>query len=186
MRIIAGSARGRKLYAPAGEDTRPTAERIREALFNILGSRVWDAHVLDLFGGTGAMALEAMSRGAARCVIVDNNRAAIQAIERNARAVLGEEDIRRARILRMDYRSAIGGLAGDRFDLVFLDPPYRMLDSYQDAMRRLCDAGALAEGAVCVLEYARGSQVAVPENFEVYDTRGYGETAVDLARLREG
>ena len=186
MRIIAGSARGRKLFAPAGEDTRPTADRIREALFNILGSRVWDARVLDLFGGTGAMALEALSRGAARAVIVDANRAAIQAIRRNAEAVLGEALAERARIIRADYRSAIGGLQGERFELVFLDPPYRMLDSYPDALRRLRAADALAPEAVLVLERAREAALALPEEFEVYDTRAYGETAVDFARLREG
>ena len=92
MRIIAGSARGRRLFAPAGEDTRPTADRIRESLFNILGSRVWDARVLDLFGGTGAMSLEALSRGAQRAVIADIDRAAIRAIERNAQAVLGWQE----------------------------------------------------------------------------------------------
>ena len=186
MRIVAGNARGRKLFAPAGEDTRPTAERIREALFNILGARVWDARVLDLFSGTGAMALEAMSRGAARCVIVDANRAAVQAILRNARAVLGEDYAARARVLRQDYRGALGTLAGERFDLVFLDPPYRLLDSYPDALRRLCAAGQLAEDAVCVLEYARGARPDIPDEFEAFDTRAYGETAVDLVRLREG
>ena len=186
MRIIAGSARGRKLFAPAGEDTRPTAERIREALFNILGSRVWDARVLDLFGGTGAMALEALSRGAAWAVIVDANRAAIQAIRRNAEAVLGEALAESARIIRADYRSAIGDLRGERFELVFLDPPYRMLDSYPDALRRLRAADALAPEAVLVLERARDARLALPEEFEVYDTRVYGETAVDFARLREG
>lgn len=70
MRIISGDAKGRKLFAPTGDETRPTADRIRESLFNIIGSRIWDAEVLDLFGGTGAMALEALSRGAAHAVIV--------------------------------------------------------------------------------------------------------------------
>lgn len=186
MRIIAGSARGRKLFAPAGEETRPTADRIRESLFNILGPRVWDARVLDLFGGTGAMALEALSRGAARAVIVDANRAAIQAIHRNAQAVLGEDAASRARILRADYRSAIAALAGERFDLVFLDPPYRMVESYAEAMRRLLAADALAEDALFLLERARGAAVPVPEAFEIFDVRAYGETAVDFARLREG
>ena len=182
MRIIAGSARGRKLFAPAGEDTRPTAERIREALFNILGSRVWDARVLDLFGGTGAMGLEALSRGAARVVIVDSSRAAIQAIRRNAQAVAGETLAERVKVLRADYRSAIGALGGERFDLVFLDPPYRMLDSYADAMARLRAADALAEDAVLLLERARDASVPLPEGFRICDTRAYGETAVDFAR----
>ena len=117
MRIISGDARGRKLFAPAGEDTRPTADRIRESLFNIIGTRVFDAQVLDLFGGTGAMALEALSRGAAHAVIVDVAREAIQAIERNAQGVLKDDLPRRARIIRSDYRTAIGTLGG-RIDSV--------------------------------------------------------------------
>ena len=88
MRIISGEARGRKLVAPAGEETRPTSDKVRGSLFNIIGARVYDAQVLDLFGGTGAMALEALSRGAEHAVIVDSAREAIQAIERNAEAVL--------------------------------------------------------------------------------------------------
>ena len=83
MRIISGEARGRKLVAPAGEETRPTSDKVRGSLFNIIGARVYDAQVLDLFGGTGAMALEALSRGAEHAVIVDSAREAIQAIEAN-------------------------------------------------------------------------------------------------------
>ena len=108
MRIIAGEAKGRKLYAPGGEDTRPTADRIRESVFGILGPRVVGARVLDLFGGTGALALEALSRGAARATIVDASVKAISCIRRNAEAVLGE-DLSRADILRADYRKAIDG-----------------------------------------------------------------------------
>ena len=137
MRIISGDARGRKLFAPSGEDTRPTADRIRESLFNILSNRVWDAEVLDLFGGTGAMALEALSRGAAHAVIVDSDREAIRAIQRNAEGVLKDALNERAKIIRADYRAAIDAMPEVRFDLVFLDPPYRMTDAYADALTRL-------------------------------------------------
>lgn len=181
MRIISGDARGRKLFAPAGEDTRPTADRIRESLFNIIGSRVYDAQVLDLFGGTGAMALEALSRGAARAVIVDMAREAIQSIDRNARAVL-RDDLSRVRILRADYRSAIGSLTGTSFDLVFLDPPYRMVEAYGDALARLRSIGALAEDCLIVLERARDRIVPLPKGFVSFDTRHYGATSVELVR----
>ena len=125
MRIIAGEAKGRKLYAPGGEDTRPTADRIRESVFGILGSRTQGARVLDLFGGTGALALEALSRGATGATIVDSNVKAVACIRRNAEAVLGAECSARAEIIRADYRKAIERLTG-AYDLVFLDPPYRM------------------------------------------------------------
>ena len=90
MRIIGGSARGRRLFAPPGENTRPTADRVREALFNILAARLDGARVLDLFGGSGALALEALSRGAAWAVIGDKNPGAVNVIRRNALSVLGE------------------------------------------------------------------------------------------------
>ncbi len=186
MRIISGDARGRRLYAPAGEETRPTADRVREALFNILGARVRGARVLDLFGGTGAMALEALSRGAAHAVVVDSTRTALEAIERNARAVLGEDAVKRARIIRADYRAAIdqlaGGQAEERFDLVFLDPPYRMADAYADALTRLRAARLLEEDCRVVLERAREQVVKLPPGFERLDVRDYGKTSIEFVR----
>lgn len=182
MRIISGEARGRKLFAPAGDDTRPTADRIRESLFNIIGTRVYDAHVLDLFGGTGAMALEALSRGAEHAVIVDCAREAIQAIERNAQSVLKDEMSSRVRIIRADYRSAIGSMGGMRFDLVFLDPPYRMVDSYADALKRLKALNAIDGDTVIVVERLRETEVPLPEGFVSYDTRHYGATSVEFVR----
>ena len=122
MRIISGEAGGRTLFAPSGLDTRPTSDKIRGSMFNIIGARVVDARVLDLFGGTGALALEALSRGAEAAVIADNARQAMQVIERNARNVAGQDFDRRVRLIRADYRAAIER-AGIGFDLVFLDPP---------------------------------------------------------------
>lgn len=185
MRIISGDAKGRKLFAPTGDETRPTADRIRESLFNIIGSRIWDAEVLDLFGGTGAMALEALSRGAAHAVIVDCAKPAIQAIERNAQGVLKDEMNARAQIVQADYRTAIAGLKGRQFDFVFLDPPYRMADAYADALNRLKAISALKEGCIVLAEHAREQTIAFPEDFERFDTRGYGITAVEFLRERQ-
>ena len=182
MRIISGEARGRKLVAPAGEETRPTSDKVRGSLFNIIGARVYDAQVLDLFGGTGAMALEALSRGAEHAVIVDSAREAIQAIERNAEAVLKDEFSSRARVIRADYRSAIGMLNGMKFDLVFLDPPYRMVDAYADALRRLKEIDALSGDCLIILERQREQTIPLPDGFESFDTRSYGATSVELVR----
>ena len=186
MRIISGEAKGRTLFAPSGLDTRPTSDKLRGSLFNILSARVAGARVLDLFGGTGALALEALSRGAAFAVIADNARQAVQVIERNARNVLKEDYDHRVRVVRADYRSAIAALAGAPFDLVFLDPPYRMADAYGDALGRLSAAGMLAEDCTAVLERRRDAAVPIPEEFECIDTREYGETAVDFVRRRQG
>ena len=184
MRIIAGEAKGRTLFAPPGSQTRPTSDRIRGSLFNIIGSRVADARVLDLFGGTGALALEALSRGAESAVIADNSRAALQVIDRNARSVLKEDFEYRVRVMSSDYRSAIAALAGRMFDLVFLDPPYRMVEAYGDALSRLHAADMLAPGCLIVLERLKSAGVVLPEPFAVFDTRLHGDTAVDFVEIR--
>ena len=102
MRIISGEARGRTLFAPQGLETRPTSDKLRGSVFNIIGTRVVDARVLDLFGGTGALALEALSRGADSAVIVDNARQAMAVIERNARNVVKDDYDRRVKLIKAD------------------------------------------------------------------------------------
>ena len=182
MRIISGEAKGRALFAPSGQDTRPTSDKIRGSLFNIIGARVLDARVLDLFGGTGALALEALSRGAESAVIADNSHAAWQAIDRNARSVLKGDFEFRVQILRSDYRSAIGALEGRIFDLVFLDPPYRMTDLREvtAALRPL-----LAPDSLVVIEHKAGEMPAVGDGFEAADQRRYGAAGILMLTPRE-
>ena len=184
MRIIGGEARGRRLFAPEGMDTRPTADRTRESLFNILNARLYGAHVLDLFGGTGALALEALSRGAAFAAIADVSPAAIRAIERNAEAVLKGEKASRARILRADYRQALRALSGQRFELVFLDPPYRMAEAYGESLRMLAAGSMLSEDAVVVMERQKDVELSLPDGFEIFDSRAYRDTVIDFVRAR--
>jgi len=184
MRIISGEARGRTLFAPPGDQTRPTSDKIRGSLFNILGMNVPDARVVDLFGGTGALSLEALSRGAAHAVIIESGRQAFDVIRRNAQNVLKDELDSRAKLMKMDYRSAVAQLAGYSFDLVFLDPPYRMTDAYSDAIERLNAAGTLHDDTIIVAERHRDASVAYPEGYEIYDTRNYGETSIDFVRRR--
>lgn len=179
MRIIAGEARGRKLYAPDGVETRPTADRVRESLYNILGRRVPGAQVLDLFAGSGALALEAISRGAEFAALCDVSREAAKVIERNI-ALLRAED--KTLFIRADWREALSRLRGRRFSLVFLDPPYRMMDVYASASEALRAEGLLEAEAVLVMEHAAKSPLALPEGFEIFDERRYGETSVALIR----
>ncbi len=183
MRIISGEARGRTLFAPKGLETRPTSDKIRGSLFNIIGARVMDARVLDLFGGTGALALEALSRGAESAVIADSSREARRMIDRNARSVLKDDFELRASVMCADYRVAIGALAGRLFDLVFLDPPYRMVEAYGDALSRLYAGDMLAPGCMVVLERLKQAVVPLPKPFSVVDTRLYGDTAVDFIEI---
>jgi 16S rRNA (guanine966-N2)-methyltransferase len=179
MRIIAGEARGRKLFTPDGAETRPTADRVRESLFNILGSRVLDAQVLDLFAGSGALALEAISRGAAFAALCDMSFDAVRVIERNIALMRAEE---RTLLIRADWREALGRLRGHRFSLVFLDPPYRMLDAYTSAAEAMKAQGLLETSAVLVMEHAVKSPLTLPPGFEIFDERRYGDTAVALIR----
>jgi 16S rRNA (guanine966-N2)-methyltransferase len=172
LRIIAGSYGGRRLQAPPGTATRPTADRVREALFSILGWRVEGADVLDLFAGAGALGLEALSRGAARATFVDSAPAALRALRANL-ATLGAE----GEVVRAD---AVGWLraasAGDRqYSLVFLDPPYRRAEALGAA---LSDAlpSVLGPDALVVSESDRRAplELTIPTT----DERRYGDTLI--------
>ena len=187
MRVIAGKWRGRPLRAPRGSVTRPTSDRVRESLFNLLGSAVEGAAVLDLFGGTGALSLEALSRGSARAVLVEHDGAACSAIRENAASLGAEGGVF---LLRSDWRGALRTLAarGERFDLVFLDPPYGegMAEAAAAALGR---GNLLLPGAVVAVEEAwrRGAGFAPPAGWEILADRRYGDTRVILLRTpREG
>lgn len=150
MRIITGSARGVRLETLPGDDvTRPTAERVKEAVFSAIQFDIEGREVLDLFGGSGQMGLEALSRGAAHAMFVDATQEAIAVIRRNAeRARLSD----RCRTLISDYRSYIRKARGrDRYDLIFLDPPYAM-HALPDALARLLRAGLCKPGCILVCE----------------------------------
>lgn len=171
MRIVAGSARGRRIEAPDGSSTRPTSDRVREAMFNALGSldAVRDAEVVDLFAGSGALGLEALSRGASSVVFVEHDSAAAAVIDRNRRA-LGFEG--RSRILRSPVESALENWTGT-VDLVLADPPYRF-DAWPDLLGRV--RPHLAGGALVVVE--SGQPIALPEGWEKVRERTYGSTVV--------
>jgi 16S rRNA (guanine966-N2)-methyltransferase len=181
VRIIAGEMRGRTLYAPAGMETRPTQDKVRESLFNILRFDVANARVLDLFAGSGALALEAVSRGARSATAVDCARAAVACIRRNVEAARAQD---RVRVLPMDYRRAIEHLAaqGETFDLVFLDPPYRMENTGEIAAQ-LHRRGLLSPDCLVVIEHGLGVTPALDAAFEKTDERTYGQTQILFARL---
>ena len=175
MRIITGSARGTRLKSPVGVGTRPTADRTREALFSMLGTRVYDAQVLDLFAGTGALGLEALSRGAERAVLVDRTTHAV--MEENIRRTKMEN---RAVIRRGDVYGQLAALSqeGHTFDLIFADPPY----AHGDNARVLAavDAGALlARDGLFVLEQGAGETVIEHSGrLSLVRERGYGAARI--------
>lgn len=178
MRIIAGSARSRTILAPEGRDTRPTLDRVRENLFNILMRRVPEARVLDLFAGSGALSMEALSRGAAHATLVDIDRAAIRCIQQNITALRFTEE---TRVLPSDWKAAVTLLKqeGAKFDLIFLDPPYKMHDLTEVSQALI---PLLAEDAMVVVEHEVRTMPALYEGFDMTDTRKYGIVGVSFFR----
>lgn len=150
MRIITGSARSVKLLTLEGNEvTRPTTERVKEALFSMIQFDIEGRKVLDLFAGSGQLALEALSRGAASAVLSDIDRDACEIIKKNAQKTKLYE---KTRVLNTDYKAVIRGFQGrEKFDIVFLDPPYAG-NLVEDALTRLIRADVLAEGAIVVCE----------------------------------
>lgn len=180
MRIIGGSARGRSIVAPPGSKTRPTQDYVRESLFNIIRWDVQDARVLDLFAGTGALSLEAISRGAKEAVLIDMDRDACAAIKKNMETSrLGAQ----CRLIARDYRQAMDALAreGQTFDIVFIDPPYKM-ENTGDMCAELLDKGLLAESFLIVVEHRRGMAPLLDLRFEAFDLRKYGDTEITFVR----
>ncbi|MBW2276408.1 MAG: 16S rRNA (guanine(966)-N(2))-methyltransferase RsmD [Deltaproteobacteria bacterium] len=178
MRVVAGQAKGRKLVAPSGRDVRPTSDRVREALFSTLGTAVAGARVLDLFAGSGALGLEALSRGASVAVFVDNSRRAVDAVRRNLEATgFGEC----ARVIPGDALVVLDRLGGERsaFDLVFLDPPYKS-GLRLPALERLAALDLLAPSARVVAEHPVDQELQVIAGLRIIASKRYGGTALTL------
>lgn len=184
MRIIAGEARRRSIMAPKGNDTRPTQDYVRESLFNILMHDVPDAVVLDLFAGSGALALESISRGAQEATLVDMAAEAIRCIQQNVESLHFSE---RATVLHCDWQAAIPRLArsGKRFSLVFLDPPYRM-ENVGEVCTALADADVLAPDALMVVEHRKHHAPTLDMRFLKQDARLYGDTQIQFYRYQGG
>jgi 16S rRNA (guanine966-N2)-methyltransferase len=185
LRIIGGKHRGRAIAAPEGQATRPTASRARESLFNILVHASWredgtspliDARVLDAFAGSGALGLEALSRGAAHATFLDNDASAIRLIGENVRK-LGEAGS--AKVVRADATRPPPG--PEPCDLVFLDPPYRSGEA-APALAALAGAGWVAPDAVVTVELAHNEDMVLPAGFEAIDERRYGAAKIVILR----
>jgi len=193
MRIISGACRSRPLVAPRGKTTRPMTDRVRENLFNILGPDAAEgAVVLDLFCGSGALGLEALSRGAASCTFVERAREAARTVTLNAER-LGLAD--RTRLFQRDALRPgewICTTSGNGYTLIFVDPPYKIpadetgRRQLRHMARRLVELGCLAPDAFVVLRAQRGTDPDLPwDGFDRTDTRTYGTTTLHLMRRHE-
>ena len=183
MRIISGEARGRRIFAPDGNNTRPTANRTREALFNILGP-VRGLRFLDCFAGSGAVGLEAVSRGAACCLAFEKDPAAYRCITRNAETVLRGCAGRYAPH-RGDILKHLEACREEPFDIIYLDPPYDMTDLYGEVARIVLTRGLAAKDALFVFETRTGTDIGTPGGLIETDTRRYGEATLRFYRIAE-
>jgi 16S rRNA (guanine966-N2)-methyltransferase len=174
VRVISGRWGGRRLQAPPGDATRPTSDRVREALFSVLGDRVDDARVLDLFAGSGALGLEALSRGAAEVTFVDSGPAALKALRANLAALGAEAEVRRQDARRFLASASAGAR---QYDLVFLDPPYRLAARLGSELSATLPA-VLAPGATVVAESDRRSPLDL--ELPLHDERRYGDTLIRI------
>lgn len=184
MRIVAGRFGGRTLRAPATRDIRPTSDRLRESVFNMLAHSFDDpcdgARVIDLFAGTGALGLEALSRGARFSLFVDDGSEARALLRANVEA-LSVGGV--TRIFRRDATKLGDAPPGDKFTLAFLDPPYGR-DLAPRALRALATGDWLAPGTLCVIEEAADASLDLPASFEAVDKRTYGDTQIVFARFK--
>ena len=181
MRIIAGEFKGRKLSVPRDDSVRPTAEKVREAVFSMLQNDIPDAVVLDLFAGTGSLGLEALSRGARRAYFIDRDRQSIALVRSNVKACGVEE---RSVIFCTDYASAIARIH-DKVHIVFLDPPYKA-GLMEDCLARLADSSLLPEGGLVVAEHGR--EEILPDQLSCLHRirdRKYGKVRVSVYEKQE-
>ncbi len=185
MRVISGTARGKKLISLEGLETRPTLDRVKEALFNILQFYIKDANVLDLFSGSGALSIEALSRGAKEALLCDCSKEAVRIINKNL------EDTRlknKARVLNKDYLETLNRLKKEtkKFDIIFLDPPYKT-DYIFKSIKKILEYELLAEDGIIVAETDDENKIEEIKNIEgieIYDARKYG--IVHIIFIRKG
>ncbi|MDB5449627.1 MAG: N6-adenine-specific methylase [Phenylobacterium sp.] len=192
MRIVSGDFRGKTLVAPPGQATRPTSDRARQAIFNILEHAAWsngvrDARVIDLFAGSGALGFEALSRGAAFCLFVETDEAARGAIRENVDGLSPNGGLfGRTRVHRRDATD-LGvrpGADGPAFDLAFLDPPYAK-GLGEAALAKLASGGWLSPGATVVFERGLDEPAFTVDGFEELDVRDYGAARVYFMKFSD-
>lgn len=182
MRVISGTARGTKLNSIESLSTRPTLDRVKEALFNIIQTHLQDSNVLDLFAGSGALGIECLSRGAKHCTFCDKSYESVKMLKQNLQKTKFENE---STIFINDYKKCIQTLVKNKFNIIFIDPPYK-LDIAVSAIKLILEYDILAKDGIIILETDEEErEIKELENIklEVYDVRKYGR--VKLIFLRE-
>ncbi len=177
MRVISGTAKGRRLITKPGEETRPTIDRVKEAVFSMLQNRIYASRVLDLFAGSGALGIEALSRGAEHAVFVEKDSAAVKIVEQNLK------DTRlwdKSRLIKGDALAFLGK-ATESFDIIFIDPPYAA-GLYGEVFSLICSGGLLAPDGIIICEHKTGTELPLcPPLLQVSD-RKYGNVSVAVLK----
>lgn len=177
LRVISGKVRGLKLNTPKNDDVRPTTDRVKESVFNIINGYVMDSNVLDLFAGTGSLGIECLSRGANKCVFVDASKTSIEIVKSNIKKARVEAD---SEVMNVDCKSAIDKLKtrSESFDLIFMDPPYYE-NLFVSTLEKISDTKLLNEDGIIVVEHDTTEKL--PDNvgdLVKQKSRKYGNTTV--------
>lgn len=180
MRVISGTAGGRRLKTLDGNATRPTADKVKEALFSIIQNYIPSATVLDLFAGSGSLGIEAVSRGAEKAVLVDKSRAALSVIRQNVSALSFEGS---TEVFGMDALSFIEN-TDKLFDIIFIDPPYSA-GLYSKVFEGILKHNVLKKGGILCIEYNNTVSFDLPKEYEVFKTRQYGSIFLMFAKIKE-
>ena len=181
MRIISGKAKGTKLYTLEGIETRPTLDRVKESIFNIIQNEIQGSTVLDLFAGSGAIGLEMLSRGASKAILCDKSKEAIQIIKKNIEKTHMEQYVE---LYNLDYENTLDKIQKYKFDIIFLDPPYNT-DYISKSLRKIIEFKLLNEEGLIILETDDEKRVLKEiENIKVkiVDTRKYGRATIIFLR----
>lgn len=183
MRIISGKARGTKLYTLEGENTRPTLDRVKESIFNILQGKIEGAQILDLFSGSGAIGLEFLSRGAERAVLCDKSKEAINIIKKNIEKTHMEE---RAQVINTDFENCLEKLKNEQFDIIYLDPPYKTTYILQ-SLEKIIQLNIAKKESQIIIEtddVERIEKEIENLNIEIIDKRKYGRATIIFLHLK--
>lgn len=178
MRIISGKARGSKLETIEGLDTRPTTDRVKESLFNLLQYDFYEKRILDIFAGSGALGLEGLSRGGQSAVFIDQNRACVEVVKKNLLKIRMTDQ---ATVMQCDATSGIKRLESNTIDIVFMDPPYHK-GLILPTLEALLDARVLSDSAVVVVEHEKMDVWEIPSGYELLKSRTYGITTLTILR----
>lgn len=182
MRIISGRARGTKLYTLEGKNTRPTLDRVKESLFNIIQEDIFDCVFLDLFSGSGAIGLEAASRGANEVILCDNSKDAIDIIKKNITKTHLEDKVK---IYNEDYKKVLNNKINSKLDIIYIDPPYET-DFAFEALKILIDKKLLHKESIVIIETDREEIIKEIENLEIkiFDKRKYGRANLIFLKIK--